>query len=154
MTSAIGLGAIAAGAWLAGREGATGLVDITMASTLLLSLTIALFVATDRLVLALPVLAVSGMVMVGAGVGTHTLLQLAVPPSMRGRVLSLYGLIFRGGPALGALVMGPLADRLGLAWPVAAGAAILAASAVVLMTRRRRLSRHLLSEHSGGAGSQ
>lgn len=151
MTSAIGLGAIVAGAWLAGRDGTRGLVSVTVTSTLLLAVTIAAFVATDRLVLALPVLAVSGMVMVGAGVGTHTLLQLAVAPSMRGRVLSLYGLIFRGGPALGALAMGPVADRLGLAWPVAAGAVVLAATAAVLMTRRRRLSRHLLGAE-GSAG--
>ena len=154
MTSAIGLGAIVAGTWLAGRDGTRGLVTITVASTLLLALTIALFVATDRLVLALPVLAVSGMVMVGAGVGTHTLLQLAVAPAMRGRVLGLYGLIFRGGPALGALAMGPIADRLGLAWPVAAGAVVLAVAAAALMTRRRRLSGHLLSLEARAAGAR
>jgi predicted MFS family arabinose efflux permease len=144
MTSAIGGGAVFAGAWLAGRDGAGGLVSVTIASSLLLALTIVLFVATDRLLFALPVLAVSGMVMVGAGVGTHTLLQLAVAPPMRGRVLALYGLIFRGGPALGALAMGPLADRFGLAAPVAGGAGILAIGAAVLMTRRRTLSARLL----------
>jgi predicted MFS family arabinose efflux permease len=144
MTSAIGGGAILAGAWLAGREGTGGLVTVTVSSSLLLALTIVLFVATDRLLFALPVLAISGMVMVGAGVGTHTLLQLAVAPSMRGRVLALYGLIFRGGPALGALLMGPIADRFGLAAPVAAGAGVLAIGASVLMTRRRTLSAHLL----------
>ena len=153
MTSAIGCGAIVAGTWLAGREGTDGLVTVTVASTLLLALTIVLFVSADRLILALPVLAVSGMVMVGAGVGTHTLLQLAVTPAMRGRVLSLYGLIFRGGPALGALLMGPIADRLGLAWPVAAGAAVLAVGATLQMTRRQRLAEGLLGGESGAVGS-
>ena len=154
MTSAIGCGAIVAGTWLAGREGTRGLVGVTISSSLLLAVTIGLFVATDRLLFALPVLAVSGMVMVGAGVGTHTLLQLAVAPAMRGRVLALYGLIFRGGPAVGALLMGPVADRLGLAAPVAAGASLLAIGASVLMTRRRKLSAHLLEEDRGGAGTR
>lgn len=154
MTSAIGCGAIVAGTWLAGREGTRGLVGVTISSSLLLAVTIGLFVATDRLLFALPVLAVSGMVMVGAGVGTHTLLQLAVAPAMRGRVLALYGLIFRGGPAVGALLMGPVADRLGLAAPVAAGASLLAIGASVLMTRRRKLSAHLLEEDRSGAGTR
>jgi predicted MFS family arabinose efflux permease len=154
MTSAIGGGAIVAGAWLAGREGTGGLVGVTIASSLLLALTIVLFVATDRLLFALPVLAVSGMVMVGAGVGTHTLLQLAVAPAMRGRVLALYGLIFRGGPALGALLMGPIADRFGLAAPVAAGAGILAIAASALMTRRRTLSARLLEANPAPGSSR
>lgn len=154
MTSAIGCGAIVAGTWLAGREGTDGLVAVTVVSSLLLALTIAVFVATDRLLFALPVLAVSGMVMVGAGVGTHTLLQLAVAPAMRGRVLALYGLIFRGGPALGALLMGPIADRLGLATPIAAGAGVLAVGAGALMSRRRTLSAHLLGEDHAQAGSR
>lgn len=99
-------------------------------------------------------LAVSGMVMVGAGVGTYTLLQLAVAPAMRGRVLSLYGLIFRGGPALGALLMGPIADRFGLAAPVAAGAGVLAMAASALMTRRRTLSARLLEANPAPGNSR
>lgn len=144
MMSAIGLGAIAGAGWLAGRGEARGLVAITLASTLALAVLIGLFIATDRFALALPILAASGVAMVGAGVGTHTILQLAVAPAMRGRVLALYGLIFRGGPALGALAMGPLADRLGLAQPVAAGALVVALVAVPLLTRRRSLTGHLL----------
>jgi predicted MFS family arabinose efflux permease len=150
MTSAIGFGAVLAGAWLAGREGTAGLVGVSLGATVLLALSIWAFVSTDRLAFALPVLAISGMAMVGAGVGTHTLLQLAVAPAMRGRVLALYGLIFRGGPALGALAMGPLADRLGLAQPVAAGALVVALVAVPLLTRRRSLTGHLLG---GGAAA-
>ena len=42
---------------------------------------------------------------------------------MRGRVLSLSGLIFRGGPAIGAFVMGFVAERIGLQIPVVVGAA-------------------------------
>ncbi len=135
MMSAIGLGAIGGGAWLAGRSEERGLVAITLASTLMLALLIGLFVATDRIELALPILAASGVAMVGAGVGSHTLLQLAVASAMRGRVLALYGLIFRGGPALGALLMGAIAERTGLVWPIAIGAGVLAAAAMAVAAR-------------------
>lgn len=137
MMSAIGLGAIAGGAWLAGRDAGRGLVSLTLASTLMLAVLIGVFVATDRFALALPILAATGAAMVGAGVGTHTLLQLAVAPVMRGRVLALYGLIFRGGPALGALLMGAVAEATGLVWPVAIGAGVLAAAAIALAARYR-----------------
>ena len=60
--------------------------------------------------------------MVAAGIGTQTLLQTAVDEGMRGRVLSLFGLIFRGGPALGALVMGAASELVGLQAPLAVGA--------------------------------
>lgn len=137
MTSAIGLGAIAGAAWLIGRSETQRLAAVTILSTLTLAVAISLFVMTDRLVLALPILVLAGTAMVGAGVGTHTLLQLIVAPAMRGRVLSLYGLIFRGGPAIGALSMGPLADRVGLSAPVGAGALIVAAATLTLFLRYR-----------------
>jgi len=41
---------------------------------------------------------------------------------MRGRVMALYGMIFRAGPALGALLIGSLSERFGLRLPLAIGA--------------------------------
>lgn len=137
MTSAIGLGAIAGAAWLIGRSETRRLALVTILSTLSLAVAIILFILTETLLVALPVLFVAGTAMVGAGVGTHTLLQLAVAPALRGRVLALYGLIFRGGPALGALLIGPIADRVGLAMPVGAGAIVVAMAAAALLWRRR-----------------
>ena len=42
--------------------------------------------------------------MVITGVGAQTLIQASVEPQMRGRVMALYGMIFRAGPALGAVI--------------------------------------------------
>ena len=47
---------------------------------------------------------------------------------MRGRVMGLYGLIFRGGPAIGALGAGIISVHLGLRWPVVIGAVLLVAA--------------------------
>ena len=44
----------------------------------------------------------------------QTITQSVVSNGMRGRVMSLYSLIFRGLPAIGALTLGSLADRIGL----------------------------------------
>ena len=71
--------------------------------------------------MALPALGVVGFGMVVCGVGVQTLMQLSVDASMRGRVLSIFGLTFRGIPAIGALMMGIVSDGIGLRWPLAFG---------------------------------
>jgi len=38
--------------------------------------------------------------------------------------MALYGMIFRAGPALGAVVMGTASERFGLRLPLAIGAAV------------------------------
>ena len=82
------------------------------------------FAATDIFWLALPCLVIAGFAMIVVGVGEQTLMQNAVTPALRGRVMSLYGMIGRGAPALGALLMGGLSSHIGLQWPVLGGAVI------------------------------
>ena len=66
-----------------------------------MSLAILAFTATDRFYLALPCVFVAGAAMTITGTGAQTLIQAAVDPGMRGRVMALYGMIFRAGPAVG-----------------------------------------------------
>src|SRR3546814_3132495 len=73
--------------------------------------------------LALVCVAVLGFSMTSAGIATQQAVQMAVPDEMRGRVLSLFGMIFRAAPATGALAMDWISDSVGLTWPVAVGAA-------------------------------
>ncbi|HEX2257394.1 MAG TPA: MFS transporter, partial [Afifellaceae bacterium] len=128
LSSAIGIGAVVGGVWLAGRAEPEGLTRIVLRATLGLVVTTLLFTTTDALWLGVAAMLMLGFAMVCAGVGTQTLIQLAVDSAMRGRVLSLYGLIFRGAPAIGALMMGVASEAVGLRWPLAAGAlAVLAA---------------------------
>jgi MFS family permease len=43
---------------------------------------------------------------------------------MRGRIMALYGMIFRAGPAVGAVLMGSLSGHFGLRLPLAVGALV------------------------------
>jgi hypothetical protein len=80
-----------------------------------------------------PLLLVAGLLLI-AGLGstrmrvsTNTSIQLATPPEMRGRSMSLFALVFEGAGPLGGLITGAVAA--GLGGPVAlmgAGAAALA----------------------------
>ncbi|MGH6924356.1 MAG: MFS transporter [Propylenella sp.] len=122
LTSSAGAGAVLAGLWLGSRGDGTGLARILIMSTLGVALSAALFTATDQLWIGAAILVVTGFAMASAGIATETLIQLSVEGAMRGRVLGIYALLFRGGPALGALVMGAAAEYVGLRLPVLLGA--------------------------------
>jgi predicted MFS family arabinose efflux permease len=62
---------------------------------------------------------------------------------MRGRVLSLFGLIFRGGPALGALVMGAASEIVGLQAPVAAGTIVGLIASMLIWRHRGAIAKNL-----------
>jgi hypothetical protein len=65
-------------------------------------------------------------------VSTQTLVQTGVPSHVRGRVLSIWGMLLRGVPAAGALAMGTASDYVGLTPPLLLGAVLCLAGALVL----------------------
>lgn len=143
LASAVGAGAIAGGVWLGHRASSSDLMAVTLATTLGQAVTAIAIIATDRLWLAVPAVVAYGFCVSVAGIATQTLVQLASDISMRGRVMSLYGLIFRGGPAIGALGAGIISVHLGLRWPVIIGAMLLAAAWLWTLLVRRRIASHL-----------
>lgn len=120
-TAATGLGALVTALWLAKRGVVVGLTLITLSSVLVGGVTVLVFTASDIFWLALPCTFVAGAAMAVTGTGMQTLMQNTVAGAMRGRVMSLYSVIFRGGPALGALIMGALSETIGLRLSVAGG---------------------------------
>lgn len=125
MLSMTGIGSLVGGFWIAQRGQVVGLTSRVVLAILLLSLSLIGFAATNLYGVALVCLMISGFAVIIIGVGEQTLLQNAVDPKMRGRVMSLYGMIGRGAPAIGAIVMGTLAEFFGFQAPVIAGAVLL-----------------------------
>jgi predicted MFS family arabinose efflux permease len=136
LSALIGASAIIGGLWLAQRGAAEGLARIALISTMLSAVSVLGFVATDRYPIAIVATACAGATILVSGVSSQTLIQLSVERSMQGRVLSLYGIIFRGAPAIGALIAGGLSESLGLRWPIASGCVL--CLAVWLWAWRRR----------------
>jgi predicted MFS family arabinose efflux permease len=143
LSSTIGIGAIVGGVWLAQRSDQGALTKIVLGSSVLNALTILAFALCPWFWPAVACVALSGVAMVVAGAGTQTVLQTAVAEGMRGRVLSLFGLIFRGGPALGALLIGVASEAFGLQAPLAVGALLGLLAAVFLWRRRAPIDRSL-----------
>ena len=114
LTAATGLGAMAGGLWMAQRPSIKGMTDLIVANVLVMTAALLGFVATSHFGIALGCLLVAGFSLVVNGIGAQTLVQHAAAPNMRGRVMATFGMIFRGGPALGALIMGALSSQIGL----------------------------------------
>lgn len=149
LTSTVGIGAVIGGWLLARRSGTEGLVTLVLLSTAGVSIGVLAFVATDVIWVGVAAAGFLGGVMVASGVGLQTVVQLAVVPAMRGRVLSLHGLIFRGGPAIGALMMGTAGDLVGLRLPVGIGAVVALAMVVAVALRAGRI-RAAIETPDGG----
>jgi predicted MFS family arabinose efflux permease len=143
LSSTIGIGAIVGGVWLAQRSDQGGLTRVVLGSSVLIALTVLAFALCRWFWPAVACVALAGFAMVVAGAGTQTVLQTAVDEDMRGRVLSLFGLIFRGGPALGALVIGVASEAFGLQAPLAVGALLGLLAAAFLWRRREAIDRNL-----------
>jgi MFS family permease len=150
LTASVGLGAVVGGAWMVRRSGVNGLTALAINHTVFMALAVVVFAGTRNFGFALVTVFFGGFAMVVSGISAQTLVQTAVDPSMRGRVMGLYGLVFRAGPALGALISGWLASSYGFRLPVAAGGLIGVLCWVWAMFRLRRIE-HALEGGSVGA---
>ena len=72
-----------------------------------------------------------------------SLVQLTTSDSMRGRVMSIFMLAFRGGMPLGNLLAGFVAQRWSITVALLMNGVILAAVALTFILRRTDLDEHL-----------
>lgn len=146
LTGAMGVGAIIGGMTLATRTSVAGLTNYIVLNVLILGLVVFSFSLAPYFWAGLILVCASGFAQVVIGIGEQTLVQNASDPKMRGRVMSLYGMINRAGPAIGALIMGALAEIFGLRWPVIGGAVIMLLFLFWLMPRREKMAAALEGE--------
>src|SRR5436309_4017047 len=92
---------------------------------MLMALAAAGFVATQWFRIGVARIAAMGAATTMHGISCQTLMQNSAAPAMVGRVLSLWGMITRAAPAMGALVYGAAAELVGLQIPVLIGVTIL-----------------------------
>jgi MFS family permease len=114
MTAILGIGAMVQASLIARRDGVAGLSYYGIAAIVWMGGAFCILAFTTNFWLALVFVFVIGFTSSATRVSSMTLLQYSVEPHMRGRVASIYGMITHFGPALGAVIVGFLGDRLGL----------------------------------------
>ena len=146
LTAAAGFGALACGLLLVFRGRARGLVNIMLGGAVCGSVMLAVFAATNTLNAGIAVLAVASFLMLACHVGAYSLIQNTTDAEMRGRVISVNVSISIGAPALGALMIGWLAEAFGLQWAVAASALLALVIMLVLLPSVRKQTAAMEAE--------
>jgi predicted MFS family arabinose efflux permease len=143
LASATGAGAILGGLLLGHRSRPDELVTVALAATLGGAAAAIGVSMTRSLWIAVPCVAAFGFCLSSAGIAIQTIIQLSSERSMRGRVMGVYGLIFRGAPGIGALTAGSASVHFGLRWPIIFGAILVVAATVWTFSRRAEISAAL-----------
>lgn len=113
LNSFIGVGAITGAYFLASRGPGADLKGILFVNTIIFGLGLLFFSHTSTLYLALAFLMLTGFGMMSQTTISNTLIQLAVTPTMRGRVISYYAMAFFGMQPVGSLLIGALSNQIG-----------------------------------------
>lgn len=140
LSSSIGLAALIGGLAVAAHGKVTGLVRVSIWGGMALSVMAVGFVATGSFAFATLCAGGMGMMTTVHGIAVQTLLQNSTSRAMLGRMLSLWSMITRAGPALGALCYGTLAEVAGLRVPVLAGGALGILACLWALGRARRMA--------------
>jgi len=130
-----GAGAIIAGVWMASRGTSEGITRIAFGSMVLGVVGVFVVCATQIFWVGLLGTFLVGAAITLAGTSTQILMQISVEGAVRGRVMSLYGMVHRGVPALGAVIIGVAAEQIGLQAAMIGGG-VLTGIVFVVMLRR------------------
>lgn len=143
LTSAMGIGAMISATWIGARGRVQGLTNICYSGTALLAASTIGFIITGNLWVGVFFAALSGFSLNTVTTGIQALVQSSVDDNMRGRVMSLFTVIFRGTPAIGGFFLGVLAEFIGLRWTFAIAAVICAAALVWLLPKRPSIQKDI-----------
>src|SRR6185437_12537041 len=134
------LATLVGGTLVAMRGRLSGLTRLAIGAGFQLMLATAGFVATHSFAVGVLCVAAMGAATTAHGIAIQTMLQRASSPAMIGRVISLWGMVVRGGPAVGALVYGATSEFVGLQLPVLAGCLLLCGAWLWVRSRQPRIA--------------
>jgi MFS family permease len=155
LMGAAGAGALLGAITIASRRDVRGLGRWVAVAAAGFGISLVAFSISHRLWVSAALLAPAGFSVMVQMASSNTLIQTMSPDRLRGRVMSLYSMMFMGMAPLGSLLAGALAGRLGAPRTVAAGGVICVIAAAIFASRLPSLrveARRLMitQEASGG----
>jgi MFS family permease len=153
LTASIGVGALASGLWVANRGRVAGGAALAVGAVVAQALSTIGFVSTGVFPFAMLCGALMGAAGSVHGISVQTLVQSASDPAMRGRVLSLWGMIVRACPACGALALGAAGELFGLRLPTFSAMALALLVAAWGLRRLPRMAAALEGAPEDGGGA-
>ncbi len=141
LNAAIGIGALSGSLLVASLGGSRQKVRLMVIGAFLFPVANLLFSASPSLALSMLGLALSGVGFVTHNVTINTLIQSAVPDELRGRVMSVYMLLFFGSSPFASLMAGALGQAAGVRAAIATGSVITLASTLYIFLKTPDLRR-------------
>ena len=123
LMGAAGVGALLGALTLALRSGVKGLGRWISLCCAGFGVSLMLFSFSRSFWLSVALLLPVGYFVMLQMAASNTLVQVMVPDALRGRVMSVYSMMFMGLAPLGSLMGGAMADHVGAPWAVAIGGA-------------------------------
>jgi MFS family permease len=139
LMGATGVGALLGALTLATRTGVHGLGRWVTFSCAGFAITLMAFALSRNFWLSAVLLVPVGFCMMLEMSSSNTLIQAMVPDHLRGRVMSVYSMMFMGMAPFGALFGGAMADRIGAPLTVCMGAMACLGGAVIFGLRLPKL---------------
>ena len=132
-------GSILGGLSMARTQHSGGLMKVVLLSSLAVAAAATSFALVREYWVAGAFLVVLGFMNVVFSVSSQSLVQHAVDEDTRGRVMSSWFMLNRGGPALGTFFFGIVAELIGLSWPVILGAGVIVMTVLLCLLYRKRV---------------
>jgi MFS family permease len=139
LMGASGIGALSAALTLASRKHVFGLGRWVAFACGGLGVSLVLFSFSRNFYLSAVILIPLGFSMMTQMASSNTLVQAMVPDELRGRVMSVYSMMFMGMAPVGALLAGALAGVIGPAETVRIGGFVCIVGSIIFATQLRRL---------------
>ena len=110
LSSAAGLGAMVTAIYIGSFGKIAGLIKIIMIALLVAMITQIVLASTSIFWVAVVCAAILSGTSTYAGIGGQLVVQNTIHGAVRGRVMSIWGIVLRGGPASGAWMVGAFAS--------------------------------------------
>jgi MFS family permease len=109
---------------------------LILAASVIFIATISLFAASRSFVLSAILLVFIGFAMVAQTATANTMLQMHSPDDLRGRVMSVYGVMFMGFAPIGSFQAGVIAQHFGAPVALVIGSAVMALTVALILILR------------------
>jgi len=141
MSAAVGIGALSGALLLASLGDFRRKGMLLTAGNLFFPFMVLCFAFSRWLPLSLAILVGAGLGFMAQNATANTLIQTTVPDELRGRVMSVYMLVFQGFFPIGSLIAGAVAQNFGIPVGAAFGGSIALAFSLFLLWRAPRIRK-------------
>jgi MFS family permease len=142
ISSAFGFGALVSAIWLAWSNKPASIKQLLI-SALLFGIIEGLFAISHLYILSLLLIAVVGFTLIAFSARANSMLQAVTPNHLRGRIMSVYTIVFAGTTPIGNLFIGALASVFGAAIALLAGAVPCIIAAVTAWCMRKPVEKSM-----------